>query len=69
MKVTADLEYRGVKHLISRRGEPITLVRLEDAEGEQAQLYVDHEPLGVTKGDRVHVTIDLRDVRGSCDIS
>ena len=69
MRVTADLEYRGVKHLISRRGEPITLVRLEDAEGEQVQLYTDHEPLGVTKGDHVHVTIDLRDVRGSCDIS
>lgn len=69
MRVTADLEYRGVKHLISRRGEPITLVRLEDSEGEQVQLYTDHEPLGVTKGDRVHVTISLRDVRGSCDIS
>lgn len=69
MRVQADMEYRGVKHLISRRGEPITLVRLEDVDGEQVQLYTEHEPLGVTKGERVHVTIDLRDVRGSCDIS
>lgn len=67
MTIKTEMEYRGVKHLISRKGDPITLVRLEDDTGEQVQLFCRHEPLA-QKGDRVKVTIDLRDVRGSCEL-
>ena len=68
MKLKAQLEYRGAKHLISRKGQPVTLLRLEDEDGDQIVIWTPREPLGVHKGQAVNVTIDAREIRGAAEV-
>lgn len=59
-KVTLEGIVKKVKYTTSRKGEPFTIFRLKDSDGNEVGVYYEDEHLPIKKGDKVRITGKFR---------